>query len=82
MLALLPAPHEGSRSAELPCHPRRPFTVPLLLGDGDGCLFGGSDCISYRGENIPKLGVFLEQQRTRSTACLRWERSTGNETPA
>ena len=29
---------------------------------GDGRLFGGGDCVSYRGRTLPKLGVFAVRQ--------------------
>lgn len=28
----------------------------------DACLFGGGDCISYRGESLPRFGVFAVRQ--------------------
>jgi len=33
-----------------------------LRSTGDERLFGGGDCISYRGEGLPKLGVFAVRQ--------------------
>ena len=33
-----------------------------LRSVSDGRLFGGGDCISYRGEVLPKLGVFAVRQ--------------------
>ncbi len=33
-----------------------------LRSVSDGRLFGGGDCVSYRGEALPKLGVFAVRQ--------------------
>jgi len=33
-----------------------------LRSVGDGRLFGGGDCISYRGKALPRLGVFAVRQ--------------------
>ncbi len=33
-----------------------------LRSIGDGHLFGGGDCVSFRGESLPKLGVFAVRQ--------------------
>ncbi len=33
-----------------------------LRSTGDGRLFGGGDCVSFRGKSLPKLGVFAVRQ--------------------
>ncbi|MDQ3302782.1 MAG: FAD-dependent oxidoreductase [Actinomycetota bacterium] len=33
-----------------------------LRSIGDGRLFGGGDCVSFRGKSLPKLGVFAVRQ--------------------
>lgn len=33
-----------------------------LRSAGDGRLFGGGDCVSFRGKSLPKLGVFAVRQ--------------------
>ena len=33
-----------------------------LRSTGDGRLFGGGDCVSFRGKTLPKLGVFAVRQ--------------------
>lgn len=33
-----------------------------LRSTGDGRLFGGGDCVSFRGKALPKLGVFAVRQ--------------------
>ncbi|MGI9050996.1 MAG: NAD(P)/FAD-dependent oxidoreductase [Rubrobacteraceae bacterium] len=46
-------PTDEAGGLELDCY---------LRSTGDGWLFGGGDCVSFRGESLPRLGVFAVRQ--------------------
>ncbi len=63
VLAVGVSPPDVLRDSRLPTDEAGGLRVDRYLrSNGDGRLFGGGDCVSFRGETLPKLGVFAVRQ--------------------
>lgn len=63
VLAVGVSPPDVFRDSRLPTDEAGGLRLDRYLrSTGDGRLFGGGDCVSFRGKTLPKLGVFAVRQ--------------------
>jgi NADH dehydrogenase FAD-containing subunit len=63
VLAVGVSPPDVFRDSRLPTDEAGALRLDRYLrSTGDGLLFGGGDCVSFRGKSLPKLGVFAVRQ--------------------
>ena len=63
VLAVGVSPPDVFRDSRLPTDEAGGLRLDRYLRNaGDGRLFGGGDCVSFRGKSLPKLGVFAVRQ--------------------